>query len=198
MGRKRDDYEQRWQSLRQECPQCGWSGELDAAGRRTADLCAECQLVLAAVYGADDAGTEREGLDSRQRAAVDEIERRLDSRRAHMDRVEGQMLHSADQLPDLDAAAVTVTWDVERPAVGEITTVLRTGDRVLWRELAGRADRQRFAQVAGILREKYGERLEDLVPTRQAELQLYGDSLGAVYYIDAVRRGLRQGRQDLH
>jgi hypothetical protein len=75
--------------------------------------------------------------------------------------------------------------------------VLRAGQRELWRELAGRADHQRFAQVAAILRDKYGQRLEDLVPTRSAELQLYGDSLGAVYYVDAVRRDLRQGRRDL-
>lgn len=196
MGRNHSEYEQRWQQQRTACPECGWSGELDATGRRTADLCPECQLALAAVYGSEGAGA-REALDPFQRAAVDEIERRLDSRRAHMDRVEAQMLHSAEQLPDVDDEAVTVTWDVERPAVGEIHTVLRAGERTLWRELAGRADTQRFAQVAAILRDKYGQRLEDLVPTRSAELQLYGDSLRAVYYVDAVRRDLRQGRRHL-
>jgi len=201
MDSRRYGYFDDWQGMPGECQECGWTGELsktepgqEEPARRG---CPECDAVLAVIYGpsVENARENWDALSDQQKAEVERIERRLESKQARMELFEATMLRSAEQLPDIDQPAIEVIWDVQTPVAGEIATVLRHGERVIWREQAHWQDHERFGLVAGILKERYGERLEDLVPTREAELYLYGDSLGAVHYVDAVRRDLRQSHR---
>lgn len=69
-------------------------------------------------------------------------------------------------------------------------TVIRLGDRVLFSEPAVYEGYERFAEVARILKAKYGSHLIDLIPTEQGHLYLYGDRLRAPEFIDRTRREL--------
>ena len=56
-------------------------------------------------------------------------------------------------------------------------TVIRHGERVIWREPAFFGYPERFEDVAVILQEKYGPHLKDVIPTWRAGDSLYGDRL---------------------
>lgn len=156
--------------------------------------CPDCDAALAALFepSLDSNQENRDRLSDQHKAEIERIERRLDSRQARMEDFEASMLKSPEQLPDLSAERLELIWEVETPEAGLIKNVILFENQVIWREQAHWQDHERFALVAGILKDRYGDRLEDLVPTRQAELYLYGDSLAAVHYVDAVRRGLRE------
>jgi len=198
MEAKRYGYFEQWRGKPAECTDCGWTGELGQSEpggeERIHRLCPECDAVLAVVYepSVENARENWDSLSAEQKAEIERIERRLESRQAHMEHFEATMLRSADQLPDIAEPHFSLTWDVETPEAGEFATIICQGERIIWREVAHWQDHERFGLVAGILKERYGARLEDLVPTREAELYLYGDSLGALHYVDAVRRGLRE------
>lgn len=198
MGSQRYGYFEQWRGRPTECTDCGWTGELGQTEpgeqERSRRLCPECDAALAVVYepSVENARENWDALSEAQKAEIERIERRLESKQARMEHYEATMLRSADQLPDIAEPHIGLAWDVKTPQAGEIATVIRHRDTVLWQEQAHWQDHERFGQVAGILKERYGDRLEDLVPTREAELYLYGDSLGALHYVDAVRRGLRE------
>ncbi|MCB0210261.1 MAG: hypothetical protein KDJ52_13065 [Anaerolineae bacterium] len=50
----------------------------------------------------------------------------------------------------------------------------------------------RFAEIAAILKQKYGTRLVDLVPTSRSLYALYGDSTAAYFYVARAREALSQ------
>ncbi len=54
---------------------------------------------------------------------------------------------------------------------------------------------RRFIEIAGILKQKYGDRLRDLVPTPRSEMDLYGDHLGAIKHVEACRKSLSVDKQ---
>ena len=88
-------------------------------------------------------------------------------------------LQSPEQLPDIDAHEITITWDtVERQAPGdsETYTFYKCGGVVLFKELAFFENGARYREVAVIFRQKYGDRLRDIVPTWGGWLYLGGDS----------------------
>jgi hypothetical protein len=189
-----------WRRQPAECPECDWHGELDQTGTRAGDgwrVCPECDTALAVVYepSVDKARDNWDRLSEAQRAEIERIEQRLATREEHMLQFEAHMLQAPDQLPDIADDSFALLWDVANPVVGVLRTVILHGERVIWAETAHWTDHERFGQVAAILQDKYGARLEDLIPTRQAELFLYGDSLGAVHYVDAVRREMRAARR---
>ena len=105
------------------------------------------------------------------------------------------MLRSPDQLPDVDATVFEIAWDLEEPPGEADWYVPRWGDRELWRMPAGWEDYQTFVTVAGILSRKFGPRLKDVVPSRAAESNMWGDRLSTPSWIDAARRRVRAALQ---
>ncbi len=83
-----------------------------------------------------------------------------------------------------------LTWDAiwseergDRPQ-----TVIRHGDRVRFTKPANwQAIHDEYESICKILKEKYGERLRDVVPTPESEMWLYGDSLSGPIWRDWVR-----------
>jgi hypothetical protein len=108
-------------------------------------------------------------------------------RRAH--RLE---LRETTQLPDLDGGRLVIDWDFEERD-NEQWTLLRHGDREIWRELAYYEGYLRFAEVFGILRERYGPRLAEVRPTPASGTYLYGDKFSARATIDALNASLTDG-----
>ncbi len=93
-------------------------------------------------------------------------------------------------IPDTHGRWLYLTWDAvwseersDRPQ-----TVIRHGDRVLFSKPANwQAIHDEYESICKILKEKYGERLRDVVPTPESEMWLYGDSLSGPIWRDWVR-----------
>ena len=96
-----------------------------------------------------------------------------------------RVLYSPRQLPDLDGPELLLTWDQE-----DADTIVRHGERVVWRETTGWEVYERFEEIAAILRRKYGSRLKDLAPTPRSRYALLGDSSRASAHVEAARAAL--------
>ena len=117
----------------------------------------------------------------------------MTARKQFLARWETSRLKAPEQLPELDARELVVIWDCVKETDDRVT-VLRHGDTVIWREPALFEGYQRFREIVLILREKYGERLADVIPTETSELYLYGDKLSAPEHVQATLKSLRGGR----
>ena len=91
----------------------------------------------------------------------------LESRKAFLQKVEKMNLKAADELPDLRCQKITIQRDFIETE-DEIFMVLISAGNEIWRELAVHGGYQRFRKVSAILKEKYGSRLADLVPTHSS------------------------------
>jgi hypothetical protein len=100
-------------------------------------------------------------------------------------------LQSCDDLPDLAGEDLILVWDTEKYEGGD--TLIKYGERVIWRETGFYENYERFAEIAGLLKQKYGDRLQDLVPTRKSKLYLYGDRMSASDRVQKVRDDLAKG-----
>ena len=184
---------------------CGWSGK-SAEGNQEeySELfdvsCPACDRMLLIVpYPTHE--------ETRAAAAKgDNPEARLElamvkQREAFHARAEEHELTEASQLPDLEGDELVIEWDLEDPnpdlsgPEGDAWTVLRHGDRVIWRELAFWEGYERFGEVLEILRARYGERLADLRPTEASWYPLYGDVLSSPGHVDRLRDSLRTDGQ---
>jgi hypothetical protein len=98
---------------------------------------------------------------------------------------EAVRLSSPSQLPDLDGEMLHLTWDQI-----EADSIIRHRDSMIWQERTGWEIYDRFGEIAAILKQKYGKRLTDLVPTTRSFYALYGDSLAAASHVSTVRQAL--------
>src|SRR5262249_17517351 len=74
-------------------------------------------------------------------------------------------LKSPRQLPTIKGADIILVWDIEDYNKGG-DTLIEYGDQIIWREPAIFEGYERFREVAAILKRKYRDRLQDLVPTQ--------------------------------
>lgn len=96
-------------------------------------------------------------------------------------------------LPEISAPEFTLTWDLEITGRGTEERrhwTIRHGDQVIYREQARSEDYHRFELLTRLVRQKYGNRVRDLVPVDSADVAyyLYGDFLGAVRRVEAARK----------
>ena len=98
---------------------------------------------------------------------------------------EPALLSATGQLPDLGGESLVLTWDQL-----EAESIILHEDRVIWREKTGWEVYERFEEIAGILKQKYGKRLKDLVPTTRSLYALYGDSTRAYFHVIFARESL--------
>lgn len=173
------------------CNRCGWNGKganleqgemFDALFELDCPACHE-KLTFISYPTTTEARANWDRLPEVDRMQVEIIERRLDL----FDRVS---LKSPDQLPDIGESEFVLLWDfADIPQVGG-TTLIRLGDRQIFAEPAFYEGYKRFMEVAGILKAKYGNALQDLVPTDKSRMFLYGDKLSAVDQIEKFRERL--------
>lgn len=106
--------------------------------------------------------------------AQDEISR-LEAVEARARHARSLELREPAELPDLAGERLVIDWDFENRDE-EDWTILRHGDREIWRELAYWEGYTRFAEVFEILRARYGTRLAEVRPTKASGLYLWGDA----------------------
>jgi hypothetical protein len=103
-----------------------------------------------------------------------------------LDAARSAPLTAPEQLPHLPGETpLILTWDQI-----EAHSLVLHGDRVIWRERTGWEVYARFEEIAGILKQRYGGRLVDLVPTPRSLYALYGDSTAACFHVAGVRESL--------
>lgn len=109
---------------------------------------------------------------------------------------ERSKLRSPNELPDIAGHSFALTWNlVDDPETQHSWTVIRHGEREIWREPAVYEGADHFAHIVSILRARYGTALADVMPTGgKSELFLLGDDLHAPAKVLDVRRKLGGGR----
>lgn len=175
------------------CTGCGWCGPgRDAVMREMFDGGAEYQCPRCSRYfGFVGYPTEAE---VRADPRADPVDRAVIARRdERAARFAATKLTSPAQLPPLDPPPAALAWDDVEVAPGEHEVQIRHGERVLWRELGWYGNDARFAEVARILKDRYGDTLQDLVPTERSLTYLLGDSGSADRRIADVRAALASG-----
>jgi hypothetical protein len=146
----------------------------------------------------ESAGEPKEWVDHRTPEERERDEARLAEHEDQLERFEESKLKLTSHLPDLEGDDLEITWDFEEGGDGKDDwTVLRHGDRVIWREVGLKAALPRFDEVIWILREKYGRRLVSLVPTREGLLQIRGRGYTAKTMVDSLNQELEDKRQPL-
>ena len=179
------------------CAKCGWQGtfeegDLEVGSNFTSCMCPKCTDFGGHILAMVEHPTIEDA--ERHRELLSEVDRELlDYQREHRDRVDRMSLKDASELPDLPGDELRLLWDYERDGTDPLDprwTVIRCGDRVVWKEPAIYEGHERFARVGAICRERYGARLVDLVPTDASECFLYGDDLSSPRKVEAVRRQL--------
>ncbi len=183
-----------WQSAQFECKACGWKGsgtEL-IEGEPFSDLyeanCPKCRECVTTVMfpTIEEARSNWDKVPPLDRMMVEYME-------AHQASFEARKLFAPEQLPDVEGDDLVIVWDIDQFNGGD--TIIRYGNLELWREPAFYEGYWRFSEVVDLLMQKYGERVQDLVPTRKSGNFLYGDSGSASRYVEEYRRKMRQLRR---
>ncbi len=180
-------YCEEWKDKEYTCSGCSWSGTGGESERgvlyRGTFLeltCPECSELIDVLVLPPEKGCAHslEGLTEEQLKAREEAE---EQERQYREKC----LTSPDQLPSLPDGDCILNWDMEQ---GE--TQIRNGETVIWSEPVVYEGFCRFEQVALILKEKYGARVKDLVPTDRSKLFLYGDYEPSLAYLKKIRKEL--------
>jgi len=130
-------------------------------------LCGNCHEAVAYIWFPNKAEAEASG----DKQALEMLE----AMESYSNRFVKQSLKSPDQLPEIDSDEIVITWDTVE-SDPETYTCFKYGEAILFKEPACFERGSRYGEVAAILREKYGDRLKDIVPTWGGWLYLGGDS----------------------
>lgn len=167
------------------CPRCGWSGQAGEAAtelhRELFDVsCPVCDKMLL-VVSLPTVEETRAAAAAGNPEALAELPQvaQIEDRTA---RAKSLALRPDSELPELEGERLVFTWGIDNPdhrerPDDEIWTVIRCGERVVWRELAYWEGWERFNEVKDILKRRYGDRFGSLEPSDVSELYLYGDDL---------------------
>lgn len=122
-------------------------------------------------------------LDEEERASLERSEK-------YWAEFEGRKLKPTTELPNLTEPSFTLVWDDSNAGPDKHETVIKLGDRVIFSELGGWENYERFIEVAKILRARYGSAMKDLVPTYRSMGSLGGDYWHAFSNMDAARENI--------
>ncbi|GAO02689.1 hypothetical protein [Anaeromyxobacter sp. PSR-1] len=190
---------------------CGWKGKIDPAmlGRYDGYLAFECPhcdkcLAIIPFPTVDDIKANWDGFT--------ELQKSYYGTRFSLDgEFEAHHLERPDQLPDLPDDPLVLVWDYEETPDPELErrtetpsdetrqlvtglkatkshTAIKHDGRAIWRERAYYQCLGRYAQVIDILKQKYGERLKDLVPSTGSTTYLLGDDLSGWEKLEGLRQ----------
>ncbi len=180
-------YYEEWKEKEYTCEECSWQGNAGSCLRglmyrkKFLELhCPSCQSMLDLIIFPEESGcgNSQENLTDAQKAAREEEEKQWKI-------YHGKCLQSRDQLPDLPDAEFILAWD---QVEGE--TQIRKEDFVVWSEPVAYEAFDRFEKISLILKDKYGARVKDLIPTNRSQLLLYGDYAPAIDHVRRVRKEL--------
>jgi len=174
-----------------DCPACDWRGRArdhqDYFDALLDVRCPKCDRMILIVSYPTIAETRAAAAAGNERAQAELPN--VNTRERFLERAKELELKGPDQLPPLTDQSLQIVWDFEERE-GENWTVLRHGDREIWREIAYYEGYERFKEVFEILLARYGSRLVEVRPTRASEIYLYGDKLSAPDGVDRLNRSL--------
>lgn len=99
------------------------------------------------------------------------------------------LLKNVNQLPDLNFNFMAfVLREIEEN--GENYIVITHQNRIIWKEIRAYEYFERFIEIGRIFKEKYGDRMIDLVPDVDG-YYLYGDRAVSISLVENFRRELR-------
>jgi len=181
-------YYDNWQNEEFDCPACKWHGPGSAlslgdysseCAERLCPVCEECiTVVLHPTFEEARANWDK----------VSEWDRKnIEAAEAFQAEFKRRKLREPAQLPDIAEPSFILSWDfVDKGSHRE--TLINCGDRIIFAEPALWEGYNRFIEVAGILRSRYGAAVRDLIPTKVSELYLYGDYSGSSRVVAAARK----------
>lgn len=192
------NYYDDWKSAILECPRCGWKGTFDQGSvelyKELMDSsCPKCPWLDAPMLAIVNWPTIEESQQNWSRLS-DSERAHVTARKEFLQRLRAAQLKSPDQLPEVEGPDLTIVWDWLNDARSDHMTVLRHDADEIWREPAVYEGYERFREVVDILRQKYGARLRDVVPTPEAESYLLGDESSAHDHVQATRNALKEGQ----
>lgn len=183
-------YDEDWKSAELTCPVCGWKGTFEEGFTEYYDelldcTCPKCDISSSPILAI---------VSYYSKKVPDSQQHIQDEAKSLKEEWEASSLKSVDQLPDISESNIALVWDWTRDDSNRSYTIIRNGDNEIWREPACYEGYERFREIAYILKQKYGDYLDDLVPTTTSETYLLGDSLTASEKITDIRNSLKNKR----
>jgi hypothetical protein len=164
-----------WEGKNVECHLCGWRGQLSNERKHLENdwveiLCGNCSEAVAFITFPSKA--EAKAAQDQQTVTMFEV------MEANTSAFERERLSSADQLPDIDSDEIFISWDTVESGKDNPRsyTCFKHEEVILFKEPPIYESGWRYREVATIFREKYGDRLKDIIPTWGGWLYLAGDS----------------------
>jgi hypothetical protein len=181
-----------WKSETFTCPKCGWTGTFEEGDVEIHDelmdsSCPICDYYSTPMLAIVSFPTLEESEQNWDKVSEGD-KKAIIKRKRFLKKLDKMSLKSADDLPDLEGSSIIISWDCEGDEPGpDYYTVLKHGENEIWREPAAYEGYDRFREVVEILKEKYGDRLMDVEPTKGSYLYLLGDYYGADGAVQGVR-----------
>jgi hypothetical protein len=187
-------FDNAWKTEILECAKCQWWGTFEQGSVEYYDQlmdchCPRCNSLEAPMLAIVSYPTLEELRANQDKPGIREYVQRIDD---GLDKFAREKLQGPEQLPEIDEDNFTLTWDFDNSIRDDERTLIKHGDTIIFSEPARWEEYERFDQIAEILKQKYGKRISDLMPTGRSEMWLYGDRWTAPDYVSAVRDRLRQ------
>lgn len=169
------------------CDKCKWSGYgLNAKIGGVMDStfflnCPNCGkefiefILFPTIAEAKDHGSLKEKME------INKIE-------AFWENYEKEKLKNADEISNVKSNQFILEWDLNK----EHTQLIRYKNKIIWREPAIYESYQRFIEIGTILKQKFGTRLQDFIPTDRSKPYLYGDKAIAIILVEEFRKKLQK------
>jgi hypothetical protein len=182
-----------WKTEVLECPKCHWLGTFEQGSVQYYDQlmdchCPRCNSVESPMLAIVSYPTLEELRANQDKPGIREYVQRIDN---GLDKFAREKLREPEQLPEIGEDSFALGWDNDDSNPDDRRTLIKYGEVIVFSEPARWEEYERFAEVAQVLKAKYGHRLRDLVPTPESENWLYGDKLRAADYVESVRDKLR-------
>jgi hypothetical protein len=194
MSARRFNYFDDYKTPILECSKCGWRGTFEQGSVEYYDQlmdchCPRCSSLEAPMLAIVSYPTLEEARANADKPGIREWVQQID---AGLDKFAREKLREPDQLPEINEDSFMLTWDFDGSNPDDQRTLIKHGDTVIFSEPARWEEYERFEEVAEILKQKYGKRINDLIPTERSEMWLWGDKWSAPDYVDSVREKLRE------
>ena len=188
-----------WKTEIFTCPKCGWKGTFEEGDVELYEAlmdssCPECDYWSTPMLAIVSWPTMQENEANWDKLNdIDKMATIL--RKEFLAKIDKMSLKSTDELPDLDDLEIIVTWDFVGEEPDGYIALIHKGNEI-WREPAVYEGYERFGEVVDILKEKYGDRLVDLEPTKRSGLYLYGDCFGSMSAVEGMRNRIRNTAEE--
>jgi len=189
MSAKQFNYFDDWKNELLECPNCHWQGTFDQGSvehymEQMDAACPKCDVAKTPILAIVLYPTLPELRANMDKPGVREWVERIDR---GFDEFEAQKLREPSQLPDIADGSFELVWDFDNSNPNHPRTIVKHGQIVVFSEPARYEEFKRFGEICEILKEKYGVRIEDLVPTLRSEDWLYGAASEAKNFVEWSR-----------